>query len=176
MKISLLFLFMLLATWSGAAAKDAVKTKYSLTNKGKATAAMGLESSLFELLVEKKEYTHGWGLFSYSGWSNDGHHIWLGNQTNGLLFKAKPNTNNFEFTKKIKSTEWQNTRKNLKKFSELKNFDSGSFDGLQYEFMEVIKKGAKKIQVKARVHMNNPQIPKKKTTHQTLIETLRANP
>lgn len=127
-----------------------------------------------KLFSTKHDTAVGLGLFSYGGWSDNGQRFIIISEENKFeLFYGTPNSTKIDQHEILSKGDLKEFINLFWAFKELDNYDSGAFDGIQYEFIQAEKKDGV-IFIKKRVFMNNPGLTPEGKKHAELIETYLA--
>ncbi len=126
------------------------------------------------LEIFRKDYPKAnvaYGLFSYSGWANDGQVMVFGEEgKGGVALASKPASKNVDSTRELSAAEFAAIEKELKGFRELDDLETGVMDGLQFEFVKATKDSSGEIKVSQRTYMNNPGVGKPAPQHTALVK------
>ena len=125
-------------------------TKISAENKAQVSTEW---QSACENKLQESQTTEALGLFSYSGWVDVGQICIIGSSIHWAKPGQKPNKP-FR-SQNLNSAQSQIIKQLMPQIAKLKDFESQTFDGVQFEIV-TWKKIKEKIEVQKRVFMNNP--------------------
>jgi len=166
------------ASGNSGAKKPQIMIKTELTDKNStkisAPQVQAKWQRKFVEMFEKrdKKTTDAWALFSYGGWSDEGQIIIFGSDNKaGVSLYAKPGSKEVNFEDKMTVSDLKPFFDNDPNFSKLDHFDSGTMDGIQYEYVRASRDQQGAVKILKRIFMNNPGIGKPAPGHELLVKT-----
>jgi len=125
----------------------------------------------FQFKVQTGPYDEAWGLFSYSGYEDAGQVMVFkfSNHAEAILDFVGKSKNKITDTISIQQNAFKDFNHEVSKAENLKEIDSGSFDGISYTFIHLKKEGHSVFEIQ-KIKMNNPQaVTPAPTAHLELI-------
>ena len=134
---------------------------WKVNDSRKARIQEDMQESFFAKIMKSKDYDEGYALFSYGGWSNEGQILILckANDSGDIIYIA-PNTTKELTAHSFTKTNLEQLRTDLKEADSLNDFVPKVFDGIEYEYVHVIKQDNSNLNVKARLYMKVPSLAK----------------
>jgi len=107
---------------------------------------------------QKGPYDEAWGLFSYSGYQDAGQIMLYksSKHSEGILDFVDKSKSKITDTIAIEKDTFEAFSSEVSKAKNLKDFDSGAFDGVVYTFIHLEKEGDKVFE-NQKIRMNNPR-------------------
>ncbi len=134
------------------------RNTWEVNDDGRARIQAAMQEAFFAKLMKSKDYYEGYALFSYGGWSNEGQTMILCKQDgSGDITHIAPNTTKELASHSFTQASLERLRLSLE-VGGLQDFTPQVFDGIEYEYVHVIKRDDGNLDVKTRVYMKVPSL------------------